>query len=47
MDISTRMGLCQTALYHSRGLFPGPGFSTGLEFYSLEERANPLTVEAS
>ncbi|GFF87501.1 hypothetical protein IFM47457_07517 [Aspergillus lentulus] len=47
MDISTRMDLFQRALYQSRGLFPGPGFYTGLEFYSHEERANTPTLEAS
>ncbi|GFG12022.1 hypothetical protein CNMCM6936_002253 [Aspergillus lentulus] len=47
MDISTRMDLFQRALYQSRDLFPGPGFYTGLEFYSHEERANTPTLEAT
>jgi hypothetical protein len=47
MNISNRMDLFQRALYHSHGLFPGPGYYTGLEFYSHEERANTPTLEAS
>lgn len=47
MDISTRMGLFQKAFHQSSGLSPGPGFYTGLEFYSNEERADPPTLEAS
>ncbi|EAW24076.1 uncharacterized protein NFIA_036480 [Aspergillus fischeri NRRL 181] len=47
MDISTRTGLFQKAFHQSSGLFPGPGFYTGLEFYSHEERADIPTLEAN